>query len=345
MASEQLLALAGIHVDYPVGGRALDRLRGRPQSLLRAVDGVDLELARGEALGLVGESGSGKTTLARVVVGLQEPTAGVVRFEGQTIEGRRPPALARRIAIVFQDPYASLDPRMTVRQALSELVRAHRLVPRAGVEERCRELVSLVGLAPSSLDAYPHQFSGGQRQRIAIARALALEPDILVADEPVSALDVSVQVTVLRLLADLRSRLGLTMLLISHDLAVVQHLCDRVAVMYLGRIVEQAPVDLLFGDPRHPYTRSLLAAVPRLGPPDPDAAPNEVLPGEPPSPVDLPSGCRFHPRCPIAQPICSELDPALSSDPAGAPRAAACHFAWPEPAAARGASPAPSPPG
>jgi oligopeptide/dipeptide ABC transporter ATP-binding protein len=331
MGAEALLALAGIHVDYPVAGSAFDRLRGRPPALLRAVDGVDLALARGEALGLVGESGSGKTTLARVVVGLQEATAGEVRVDGQAIEARRPPALARRIAIVFQDPYSSLDPRMTVRQALAELLRVHRLVPRDAVEARCRELVELVGLAPSSLDAYPHQFSGGQRQRIAIARALALEPELLVADEPVSALDVSVQVTVLRLLADLRARLGLTLLFISHDLAVVQHLCDRVAVMYLGRIVEEAPVAQLFADPRHPYTRSLLEAVPRLAPPEPGDQPvRSPLPGEPPSPVDLPTGCRFHPRCPIAEPVCTVEDPALAPDPQGAPRAAACLFAWRE---------------
>jgi oligopeptide/dipeptide ABC transporter ATP-binding protein len=330
MGSEVLLALSDIHVEYPVGGGPLDRLRGRPPARLRAVDGVDLQLARGEALGLVGESGSGKTTLARVVVGLQEATAGEVRFDDRSIEARREPALARRMAIVFQDPYSSLDPRMTVRQALAELLRVHRLVPRAGVEQRCRELVELVGLAPSSLDAYPHQFSGGQRQRIAIARALALEPDLLVADEPVSALDVSVQVTVLRLLADLRARLGLTLLFISHDLAVVQHLCDRVAVMYLGRIVEEAPVAQLFADPRHPYTRSLLEAVPRLAPPEPGArAATAPLPGEPPSPIDLPTGCRFHPRCPIAQPICTDVDPPLTGDPQGAPRTAACHFAWP----------------
>jgi oligopeptide transport system ATP-binding protein len=329
MRSKPLLALSGIHVEYAVGGRALDRLRGRPPAYLRAVDGVDLEIARGEALGLVGESGSGKTTLARVVVGLLDATAGEVRFDGQTIEGRRAPPLARRIAIVFQDPYSSLDPRMTVRQALSELVRVHRLVPRAGVEQRCRELVELVGLAPSSLDAYPHQFSGGQRQRIAIARALALEPDLLVADEPVSALDVSVQVTVLRLLADLRARLGLTLLFISHDLAVVQHLCDRVAVMYLGRVVEQASVAQLYADPRHPYTRSLLEAVPRLAPPETDEREaREPLPGEPPSPVELPTGCRFHPRCPIAEPVCAHDDPPLTDDPRGALRAAACHFAW-----------------
>jgi oligopeptide/dipeptide ABC transporter ATP-binding protein len=335
MASEPLLRLSGVHVHYPVGPGPLERLRGRPPALLRAVDGVDLELAQGEALGLVGESGSGKTTLARVVVGLTEATSGTVRFAGQQIAARRPPALARRIAIVFQDPYSSLDPRMTVRQALSELLRVHKLVPREGIDERCRELVGLVGLAPSALGAYPHQFSGGQRQRIAIARALALEPDLLVADEPVSALDVSVQVTVLRLLADLRSRLGLTLLFISHDLAVVQHLCDRVAVMYLGRIVEEAPVESLFRDPRHPYTRSLLEAVPRLAPAEPGEQQPEPLAGEPPSPVDLPSGCRFHPRCPIAAPVCTDHDPALSGDPSGAPRGAACHFAWGSRAPAR----------
>ena len=261
-------------------------------------------------------------------MGLTEATSGTVRFAGQEIAARRPPALARRIAIVFQDPYSSLDPRMTVRQALSELLRVTQAGPASGIDERCRELVGLVGLAASALGAYPHQFSGGQRQRIAIARALALEPDLLVADEPVSALDVSVQVTVLRLLADLRSRLGLTMLFISHDLAVVQHLCDRVAVMYLGRIVEQAPVDLLFGDPRHPYTRSLLDAVPRLAPTEPGAEPPPPLAGEPPSPVDLPTGCRFHPRCPIAAAICTDHDPALTADPSGARRGAACHFAW-----------------
>jgi len=321
---EPLLQLRDIHVHFPLTGRGLRRLRGTEPDLLRAVDGVDLDVKGGQALGLVGESGSGKTTLARVVVGLQAPTSGEVRLDGDLLVGRRPKALARRVAIVFQDPYSSLDPRMTVRQALAELLRVHVLVPRDRIEDRCRELVALVGLAPEALGAQPHQFSGGQRQRVAIARALALEPDLLVADEPVSALDVSVKVTVLRLLADLRRRLDLALLFISHDLAVVRHLCDHVAVMYLGRIVEEAPADQLFADPRHPYTRSLLEAVPRLVP-GPAARPLE---GEPPSPVDVPPGCRFHPRCPLRQPVCTVVDPPLARDPLGSPRRAACHFAW-----------------
>jgi peptide/nickel transport system ATP-binding protein len=320
--SDPLLQLRDVHVHFPLaGGR---RLHPQPTALLRAVDGVSIEVPAGKTLGLVGESGCGKTTLARVIVGLQKQTSGEVRFAGHVLAGRRPRPVARRIAIVFQDPYASLDPRMSVRQALAELLRVHRLVPRADVEARCRELVTLVGLSPVALDAYPHQFSGGQRQRVAIARALALEPDILVADEPVSALDVSVQVTVLRLLSDLRARLGLTLLFVSHDLAVVRHLCDRVAVMYLGRIVEEAAADQLFQDPRHPYTRSLLAAAPRLRP----TTAARPLEGEPPSPVDIPPGCRFEPRCPLRQPVCIELDPPFTPPPTGAPRGAACHFAW-----------------
>jgi oligopeptide/dipeptide ABC transporter ATP-binding protein len=229
--------------------------------------------------------------------------------------------------MVFQDPYSSLNPRMTVRQTLSELLRVHDVVPRAQVEERCRELLDLVGLPPRALAAYPRQFSGGQRQRVSIARALALEPEVLIADEPVSALDVSVQATVLNLIEDLRSRLGLTVLLIAHNMAVVRHVCDRVAVMYLGRIVETAPTERLFDDARHPYAQGLLRAVPRLVPGRASDAPAVV--GDPPSPIHVPSGCRFHPRCPIAQrPLCAEHDPPLAAGSGAETHVAACHFAW-----------------
>jgi oligopeptide/dipeptide ABC transporter ATP-binding protein len=295
--------------------------------VLRAVDGVDLELARGETLGLVGESGCGKSTLGRCIVGLYRPTTGTIRFAGEALQADRDRAGRRRIQMVFQDPYASLNPRMTVRQTLSELLRAHEVVPKDAVDARCRELLELVGLPERALDAHPRQFSGGQRQRVSIARALALEPDVLVADEPVSALDVSVQATVLNLLEELRDRLGLTVLLIAHNMSVVRHVCDRVAVMYLGRIVETAATDELFANPRHPYTQGLLKAVPRLVPGRQSEAVAVV--GDPPSPVDLPSGCRFHPRCPIAQePLCSDADPLLEPGGAEPGHLAACHFAW-----------------
>ena len=312
---------------FPLGRGLGSTLRRRPPEVLRAVDGVDLELRRGETLGLVGESGCGKSTLGRCIVGLYTPTGGGIRFEGDPIDAGRSRAERRRIQMVFQDPYSSLNPRMTVRQTLSELLRAHEMVPKASIATRCRDLVELVGLPERALDAQPRQFSGGQRQRVSIARALALEPDVLVADEPVSALDVSVQATVLNLLEQLRDELGLTMLLIAHNMAVVRHACDRVAVMYLGRIVETAPTAELFDDPRHPYTQGLLQAVPRLVPGRQSETPAVV--GDPPSQVAVPSGCRFHPRCPIAQkPLCSEVDPPLEAGPQRPRQRAACHFAW-----------------
>jgi oligopeptide/dipeptide ABC transporter ATP-binding protein len=303
----------------------MGRLR-HEERLLRAVDGVDLEIRRGEALALVGESGSGKSTLALALAGLRPADRGEIRFQDRVLPARRSRSDLRRIQMVFQDPYSSLNPRLTVGRVLGELLRVHHVVPRGQVAEFSRELLSLVGLGEEALAAYPRQFSGGQRQRVAIARALALRPEILVADEPVSALDVSVQATILNLLRDLRAELGLTLLLISHNLAVVRHLCDRVAVMYLGRIVEIAPTEQVFSTPRHPYTRALLAAIPRLtesagsGPP--------AIAGDPPSPLRIPAGCRFRTRCPMAQPRCEREDPALAGSPENPRHLAACHFAF-----------------
>jgi oligopeptide transport system ATP-binding protein len=327
---EPLLEVRGLVMHYPLRGGLGWRLRGRDADVLRAVDGVDLAIMKGETLGLVGESGCGKSTLGRCIVGLEEPTTGEISYEGKVLSANRERTERRRIQMVFQDPYSSLNPRMTVRQTLAELLRAHEIVPKEQIDARCSELLELVGLPARALDAHPRQFSGGQRQRVSIARALALEPELLVADEPVSALDVSVQATVLNLLDELRDKLGLTLLLIAHNMAVVRHVCDRVAGMYLGRIVETAEKQELFSNPRHPYTQGLLAAVPRLVPGRTSGA--VAVAGDPPSPVDLPSGCRFHPRCPIAQePLCSEEDPALTGGPGLPSHLAACHFAWGEP--------------
>jgi oligopeptide/dipeptide ABC transporter ATP-binding protein len=326
--AEPLLEVRELAMHFPVRNGFARRFRRRPRLVLRAVDGVDLEVAAGETLGLVGESGCGKSTLGRCIVGLYQPTAGEVRYGGELLPAKRERATRRQMQMIFQDPFSSLNPRMTVRQTLRELLKVHAIVPGDRVDARCRELLDLVGLSPRALDAYPRQFSGGQRQRVSIARALALEPRLLVADEPVSALDVSVQATILNLLDELREKLGLSILLIAHNMAVVRHTCDRVAVMYLGRIVETAPTEALFGDPRHPYTQALLSAVPRLVPGSQRAT--VAVAGDPPSPVDLPTGCRFHPRCPIAvTPLCHDVDPVLEGRGASGHRAA-CHFAWTE---------------
>lgn len=291
------------------------------RSRLAAVDAVSLQLRSGETHGLVGESGCGKSTLARGIVGLVGADRGAVSLDGKALPRRRSADDRRRMQMVFQDPMSALNPRMRVHDVLAELLRVHRMVPRSGIDERCRELVAAVGLPVDVLNALPRALSGGQRQRVSIARALALEPEILVADEVTSALDVSVQAQVLRLLLDLRSRLGLTVLFISHNLAVVRQICDRVTVMYLGRIVETGPTEALYSDPQHPYTRLLLDSVPRLGRVDlPDVADTE-----PPDAANLPSGCRFHPRCPMAVAQCREVEPELRRGPAD--RAAACHFA------------------
>ena len=344
-SGQPLLEARGVKVQFDLERSALARFRGEHAARVHAVDGVDLAVWPGEALGLVGESGSGKTTLARALLGLVQPSAGEIRFQGRVLPSRRERAERRLVQMVFQDPYSSLNPRMTVGDTLRELLRTHRLVPRSQVDARCLELLDLVGLGRDALGAYPRQFSGGQRQRVAIARAIALEPDVLVADEPVSALDVSVQATILNLLKDLQRELGLTLLLIAHNLAVVRHLCDRVAVMYLGRIVEAAPTEALFGDPRHPYTQGLLRAIPRLRSGREGGA--VAVRGDPPSPLRLPPGCRFHPRCPIARDLCRDRDPTLTVNPGGpaltldpggpggggelAAHSAACHFAWTAP--------------
>ena len=292
--------------------------RGR----ILAVDGVSLRLHAGEAVGLVGESGSGKTTVARAIAGLIVPDSGEIEFDGVPLT-HRSRAARRAIQLVFQDPYSSLNPRRTVRGVLRELLRVHELAAGPEIEARCVELMALVGLPEAALDRKPAAFSGGQRQRVAIARAIAVQPRLIVADEPVSALDVSVGATILALFARLRGELDLGLLLISHNLAVVAAICDRVAVMYLGRVVEEGPRAAVFNDPRHPYTRALLDAAPRLRP---EASEGPRLHDEAPPAGARPSGCAFHDRCPRVEDICRRESPPLAAVDGQPDRAAACHF-------------------
>jgi oligopeptide transport system ATP-binding protein len=305
---------------------------GRSVGAVKAVDGISFTVERGETLALVGESGCGKSTTARLVLRLIEPSGGSVRFEGTDItEMRGEPLrkLRRRMQIVFQDPFASLNPRMTVGDILEEPLLVHGIGDKASRRARVNQLLGLVGLAPYHVQRYPHEFSGGQRQRIGIARALAVEPALVVCDEPVSALDVSIQAQVVNLLKDLQARLGLSYLFIAHDLAVVKHMADRVAVMYLGRIVEIAGKEALFANPRHPYTRTLLAAIPR---PDPHREMARQIPGgDVPSPMNPPPGCHFHTRCPFATERCREESPSLRAMADG--HKVACHYAETLPAA------------
>ncbi|MFM8305371.1 MAG: ABC transporter ATP-binding protein [Actinomycetota bacterium] len=289
-----------------------DAYGGRSEQVVHAVDSVSFTVDSGEALALVGESGCGKSTVARLVLRLLDPTAGAITFAGTDVTtgtGKALRELRRRAQVVFQDPFASFDPRRRVGDSVAEpLVAQGR---RGEVAQRVPELLELVGLDPAVAQRYPHEFSGGQRQRLAIARALSVQPDLLVLDEPVSALDVSIQAQVLALLADLRAQFGLAYLFISHDLAVVRHVADRVAVMHLGHIVEAGPTDDLFADPAHPYTQALLSAVPDPDPRRAQARERIVLVGDPPSPIDPPSGCRFRTRCPLAQATCAISEPLL----------------------------------
>jgi len=338
---QPLVKLVGVKKHFPITrGIIFQRTIGH----VHAVDGVDLEVYPGETLGLVGETGCGKSTLARVIMRLFDPSAGQIYFEGQDItklRGRRLRERRRDMQMIFQDPFASLNPRKTVGSIIGGSYRLHKIVPKAKVKSEVQQLMELVGLNPEHYNRYPHEFSGGQRQRIGVARSLALRPKLIVCDEPVSALDVSIQAQILNLLEDLQEEFNLTYLFIAHDLSVVKHVSDRVAVMYLGKIVEMASGDTLYENPKHPYTGALLSAVPI---PDPDLAAARkriILQGDVPSPIDPPSGCRFHPRCPQSSeaaraqglsdephPRCREEDPALLPHHPG--QVAACHFPLPD---------------
>ena len=322
MSSAPLLEVRDLKKYFPIRKGLLSRTVGH----VKALDGISFDVSAGEVLGLVGESGCGKTTAGRCILQLTEPTSGSVRFEGRELVGlprRELRSLRQRMQIVFQDPYSSLNPRLTVGSILREAITTHKLASGRAADERVADLLAKVGLSPSHAARYPHEFSGGQRQRIGIARALAVNPRLIVADEPVSALDVSIQAQVVNLLRDLQRELGLTYIFVAHDLSVVKHISDRVAVMYLGTIAELAGSAELYANPRHPYTVSLLSAIPI---PDPDRRRNRiVLRGDVPSPANPPSGCRFHTRCYMAQPLCSEQVPLLREVAPG--HWSACHFA------------------
>jgi oligopeptide transport system ATP-binding protein len=318
---EPLLEVRDLKKHFPVGGSLL----GRVQGWVKAVDGINFTIDRGETLGLVGESGCGKTTTSKLILAAEEPTAGTIEFEGRNITELRGRDLAdhrRKVQVVFQDPFSSLSPRMRVGDIIGEPIVAHERVPRSEVKSRVQELLELVGLRPDMARLFPHEFSGGQRQRLAIARALSTHARLIVLDEPVSALDVSIRAHIISLLEDLQARLGVSYLFIAHDLAAVSHLSQRTAVMYLGKIVEVADSLELCANPLHPYTKALFAA---SLPSHPDEPREEiVLTGEVPSALNPPRGCHFHPRCPFVMPRCSEEEPALTELAPG--HQVACHL-------------------
>ncbi len=323
--STPIMQVGDLHMHFKRPRSMVERLSGTQGRIVHALNGVSFTLARGETLGIVGESGCGKSTLARCLVRLNVPTAGSISYDGQDVLKLAGPARReyhRRVQMVFQDPYGSLNPRMTVGQMLAEAIQFHRLRAGNAIAERVSELLRLVRLSPDAVDRYPHEFSGGQRQRIGIARALAVEPDCLIADELVSALDVSVQAQIINLLLELQQRLHLTILFIAHDLRLIRHISHRVAVMYLGKIVELAETETLFGAPAHPYTEALLKAAPELDPARRSVI--DAVRGELPSPLALPAGCPFHPRCRYVMDRCRVEPPLLEGR--GANHLAACHL-------------------
>jgi oligopeptide transport system ATP-binding protein len=322
-AGQPLVSVSDLKMWFPISSGILQRTTGH----VHAVDGVDLEVKAGETVGLVGESGCGKSTLGRAITRLLEPTAGTVRFKGADIthvRGQKLRALRREMAMIFQDPYASLDPRQTVGDIIGEPMDVHGLAKGKERQERIRELLRVVGMNPRYADRYPHEFSGGQRQRIGIARALAVEPTFIVCDEPISALDVSIQAQIINLLEKLQSKFNLTYLFIAHDLSVVKHISNRIAVMYLGKIMEVAPSAQLYRRPRHPYTGSLMSAIPIPDPAVELRRERFILQGDVASPVNPPSGCRFRTRCPRAREHCAEEIPPLEAF--GADQRAACFY-------------------
>jgi peptide/nickel transport system ATP-binding protein/oligopeptide transport system ATP-binding protein len=317
----ELLSVKDLHKAFLVTSRR----PGAPKQFLKAVDGVSFTIESGEALGLVGESGCGKSTIGKLLLRLIEPDRGTIRFDGKTITGmsrHQMNAVRRDMQMIFQDPFSSLNPRMRVGEIIGEPLTVHGLASEGTLRSQVLDLMKTVGLSPQYYDRYPHEFSGGQRQRIGIARSLAVKPRLVIADEPVSALDLSIQAQIINLIKDLQREFGLTYLFISHDLGVIEHVCDKVAVMYLGKIVEFASVEALYSYPKHPYTEALLNAVPI---PDPDRSRKKlVLKGEIPSPIDPPPGCHFHPRCPYARDICKTEVPTLVDHGLG--HCSACHY-------------------